>query len=132
MGTINTALNSIVWLIGLGPDETARVNVVSLGGPDTLPWRGRASFFDGAGNPVKQSDLNIGPGRSALSEVGFQEVENVPADSKAPRKTIRLELVGFNPQPDPPGLLANVDVFVTQTAATRFIGDPQVFPASPR
>jgi hypothetical protein len=37
-----------------------------------------------------------------------------------------VELVGFNPQPDPPGLIATLEVFSTKTGDTRFIGDPQV------
>jgi hypothetical protein len=80
--------------------------------------------LDAAGNVVKRTEMEIAPGQSSSMGVGFQEVENKPLPS-VPRKQLRVELVGFNPQPDPPGLLATLEVFSTKTADTRFISDLQ-------
>jgi hypothetical protein len=115
-------------LFGLGEDETARVNVVNLGRPDTLAWQVHSTVFDALGNAVKRSNVEIAPGESSSMDLGFQEVDEMPRDTKVPRKQLRLELVGFNPQPDPPGLFANLEVFSTKTGATRFIGDPLLVP----
>jgi hypothetical protein len=112
-------------LIGFGKDETVRLNVVSLGGPDTRPRRVQSTFFDADGNVVKRAEMEIAPGQSSSMDVGFQEVENTPVPSVA-RKQLRMELVGFNPQPDPPGLIATLEIFSTKTGDTRFISDPQV------
>jgi hypothetical protein len=128
MSIVTTTIAGVVHsgLIGLGEDETVRVNLVNLGGPDTHPRRVQTTFFDALGKMVKRSEVEIAPGQSSSMDVGFQEVEEMPRDVKVPRKQLRVELVGFNPQPDPPGLLATIELFATKSGATRFIGDPQL------
>jgi hypothetical protein len=118
-------------LIGFGEEEAARLNLVSLGGPDMRPWRLKITVFDALGKVVKQSDVEIPPGQSSSMYVGFQEVEEMPREARVPRKQFRLELVGFNPQPDPPGVVVNLEIFSVKTGATRFIGDPQISPNFP-
>jgi hypothetical protein len=46
-------------LIGLGMDETLRLNLFSLGGPDTRSRRVQTTFFDAAGKVVKRSEVDI-------------------------------------------------------------------------
>jgi hypothetical protein len=110
-------------LIGLGEEETARVNVANLGGPDMRPRRVQTTFYDVLGNVVKRAQVEIALGQSFSLDVGYEEVEETSRNSKAPRKPLRVELGGFNPQPDPPGVFASLEVFASNNGATRFISD---------
>lgn len=93
-----------VWFgpVGLARGDAARVNVYVIGNPDIAPWEFRLRVYDSRGVVVQEQLFRVAPGAIRSVDVMVQDEENVLAD-RLGRRTFRAEIVGFNPQPDPPG-----------------------------
>ena len=108
--------------------EVVRVNVTALGGPDTMPTDVTVRFFDARGEVIKEQQLSVGPGTMAFVDFVVSPTSPLAAFAFGRRPT-RAEVVGFNPQPDPPGFMATVEVMSALTRQTHvFIGDPGIAP----
>jgi len=128
-----------VWFgpVGLAPGERALLNVYGIGNPDTIgnpderPWIFVVRVFDRRGTVVQERQLQLAPGAIGSLELAIQDEENVTA-ARLSRRTFRAEIVGFNPQPDPPGkwgvTLEVVDRLTGRTSL--LLGGPDTLPAA--
>lgn len=127
-----------VWFgpVGIAPGERALVNVYAVGNPNEvgnpndLPWTFVVRTFNRRGALVQQQKLEVPPGAIGSAEIAVQDEEYVPG-TRLSRRTFRAEIVGFNPQPDPPGKwAATLEVVDRLTGRTNlFIGNPDELPA---
>ena len=128
-----------VWFgpVGITPGERALVNIYAIGNPDTvgnpdiIPWNFVVRVFDRRGTLVQERRLQLAPGVIGSVELSIQDEENSTA-TRLSRRTFRAEIVGFNPQPDPPGKWAvSLEVIDRLTGRTNlFIGNPDILPAA--
>jgi hypothetical protein len=129
-----------VWFgpIGVGVGQGVRVNVYSVatgtGGIVPLPaapWEFTVRIFNTRGVLVQERTFEAAPGITRSLEVGIHDPEDFPAD-RLGRRTLRAEIVGFNPQPDPPGkYAATLEVYSRLTGHTSiFIANPDILPAA--
>jgi hypothetical protein len=128
-----------VWFgpVGITPGERALVNVYAIGNPDTIgnpdvrPWDFVVRVFDRRGAVIQQQRLQLATGVIGLVEVAIQDQENLIL-SPLSRRTFRAEIVGFNPQPDPPGKwAATLEVVNRLTGRTTLLlGGPDTLPAA--
>ena len=86
--------------------------------------------FDPRGTLVQEQKLQLAAGMIGSVAVAIQDEGSRPRD-RLSRRTFRAEIVGFNPQPDPPGKwAATLEIIDRLTARTRLvIGNPDVLPA---
>ena len=111
-----------------GAGQVVRLALYGLGGPDTAPWEFSIRIFNVRGELVRSMQLEQGPGLTGFAEVAIQDSEDFPADTHG-RRTMRAEIVGFNPQPDPPGVwFATLEAFGRSGRTSAFIGNPDVVP----
>ena len=85
--------------------------------------------FDLRGRVVQEQKLQLAPGMIGSVAVAIQDEEN--RLTPLSRRTFRAEIVGFNPQPDPPGKwAATLEIIDRLTARTSLvIGNPDILPA---
>lgn len=125
--------------IGIGVGQAARINVYGLGDalsppPEPeVPWEFAVRIFNRRGEVVQERRFEVAPGAIASFEISIQDEENFPVD-RLGRRTIRAEIVGFNPQPDPPGkYAATLEVYSRLTGHTSIlVGNPDILPAAHR
>ena len=93
-----------VWFgpVGLARGDAARVNVFVIGNPNDAPWEFRLRVYDPRGVLMQEQPFRVARGAIRSVEVVIQDEEYFPVD-RLGRRTLRAEIVGFNPQPDPPG-----------------------------
>jgi hypothetical protein len=128
-----------VWFgpVWITPGERALVNVYAIGNPDTVgnpndfPWTFVVRVFDSRGKVIQEQKLELATGVIGSVAVAIQDEVNTPGVPRLSRRTFRAEIVGFNPQPDPPGKwAATLEVVDRLTERTSiFIGNPDVLPA---
>jgi hypothetical protein len=128
-----------VWFgpVGITPGERALVNVYAIGNPDRVgnpdiaPWDFTVRVFDRRGRLVQEQKLQLAAGVIGSVEVAVQDQENIIAIPLS-RRTFRAEIVGFNPQPDPPGKwAATLEVVDRLTGRTSLLlGGPDTLPAA--
>jgi hypothetical protein len=124
---------------GITRGERALVNVYAVaspavGNPDTLPpWEFAVRVFDRRGDVVQEERFRLRVGAIGSVEVAVQDEENSLLIPKS-RRTFRAEIVGFNPQPDPPGkYAATLEVIDRVTGRTSLLlGGPDTLPADHR
>ncbi len=126
-----------VWFgpVGLGVGQAARVNVYAvgnpneIGNPDERPWEFTVRIFNRQGKAVQERTFRVATGVIGSFEVAA--TDDLPAD-RLGRRTFRAEIVGFNPQPDPPGKYATtLEIYSLLTGHTSLlIGNPDVLPAA--
>jgi hypothetical protein len=89
-------------------------------------------IFNRDGAVVQSRQFRAAPGVIRSFEISVQDEENIPVD-RLGRRTLRAEIVGFNPQPDPPGkYAATLEVYSLLTGHTSIlIGNPDVVPPTP-
>jgi hypothetical protein len=122
-----------VWFgpVGITPDERALVNIYAIGNPDETPWKFVVRVFDRRGALVQLKRLELPAGVIGTVALVIQD----DADATTPRtsrRTFRAEIVGFNPQPDPPGKWA-VTLEVVDRLSGRtsiLLGGPDTMPAA--
>ncbi len=129
-----------VWFgpVGVGADQGARINVYGLGSRDlggivpapTVPWEFTVRIFNRRGDLVQERRFQAAPGAIASFEVNIGNPNELPVD-RLGRRTLRAEIVGFNPQPDPPGkYAATFEVYSLLTGHTSILlGGPDTLPA---
>jgi hypothetical protein len=127
-----------VWFgpVGIAPGERALVNVYAIGNPDVIgdpdiaPWNFVVRVFDRRGTLVQERKLELARGVIGSVEVAVQDEESIPG-TRLGRRTFRAEIVGFNPQPDPPGKWAvTLEVVDRLTGRTSLLlGGPDTLPA---
>ena len=129
-----------VWFgpVGVGVGQAARINVYGLGSsglggtvpPPTAPWEFTARIFNRRGDMVQERQFRVTPGAIVSFEISIDGPNEFPVD-RLGRRTLRAEIVGFNPQPDPPGrFAATLEIYSRLTGHTSlFIGDPDIRPA---
>ena len=126
-----------VWFgpVGITPGERALVNIYAIGNPDEIgnpnefPWTFVVRVFDPRGTLVQEQKLQLAAGMIGSVAVAVQDEVNTT--SVRSRRTFRAEIVGFNPQPDPPGKwAATLEVVDRLSARTSIvIGNPDTLPA---
>jgi hypothetical protein len=127
-----------VWFgpVGITPGERALVNIYAVGNPNEIgnpnetPWDFVVRIFDRRGRLVQEQKLRLAAGVTGSVAVAIQDEENIPG-TRLSRRTFRAEIVGFNPQPDPPGKwAATLEVVDRLTGRTSLlIGNPDTLPA---
>ncbi len=127
-----------VWFgpVGITPGERALVNIYAIGNPNDVgnpndrPWDFLVRVFDRRGTLIQEQPLQLAPGAIGSIELTVQDERNLILTPLS-RRTFRAEIVGFNPQPDPPGKWAvTLEIIDRLTARTRLvIGNPDVLPA---
>ena len=124
--------------IGVAPSEAVRVNVYAantgrISDPNDAQWDFVLRIFNRRGEIAQEQRLRLAPGVTGSVEVNIGNPDIFPAE-RAGRRTLRAEIVGFNPQPDPPGAsFATLEVYNRQTGGTSvFIGNPDIAPAAPQ
>jgi hypothetical protein len=128
-----------VWFgpVGIAPGERALLNVYAIGNPDTIgnpndaPWAFVVRVFDRRGALVQERKLELARGVIGSLELAVQDEEYLPG-TRLSRRTFRAEIVGFNPQPDPPGHWAvTLEVVDRLTGRTSLLlGGPDTLPAA--
>ena len=121
--------------VGITTGERALVNVYAIGDPDIvgnpneIPWTFVVRVFDARGKVVHEQKLQLAAGVIGSVAVAIQDEENLPG-VRLSRRTFRAEIVGFNPQPDPPGKwAATLEVVDRLSGRTSIvIGNPDVLP----
>jgi hypothetical protein len=115
--------------IGVTRGQMVRLSVYGIGNPDSAPWDFVVRVFNVRGEKVREIRLQRAPGVPGFADVAFQDSEEFPPDIFG-RRTMRAEIVGFNPQPDQPGAwAATLEVFDPRTGRTSvFIGNPDAVP----
>jgi hypothetical protein len=126
-----------VWFgpVGIAPGERALVNVYAVGNPNEIgnpndtPWTFVVRVFDPRGALVQEQKLQLAAGVIGSVAVAVQDEEYTTA-TRLSRRTFRAEIVGFNPQPDPPGKwAATLEVVDRLTGRTSILlGGPDTLP----
>jgi len=122
--------------IGVARQEGVRVNVYAAGNPsgisdpNDVPWDFVLRIFNHRGELAREHRLQLAPGVTGSVDVNIGNPDIFPAD-RLGRRTLRAEIVGFNPQPDPPGVyFATLEVYNPQTGQTNvLLGGPDTLPA---
>jgi hypothetical protein len=111
--------------------EAVRVNVSAVGNPDEAPWTFVVRIFNRRGELVGEQRLELAPGVAGSVDVNVGNPNDFPAETLG-RRTLRAEIVGFNPQPDPPGAYtATLEVYSLRTGRTSILlGGPDTLPAA--
>ena len=127
-----------VWFgpVGITPGERALVNIYAVGNPNEIgnpnekPWDFVVRVFDRRGMLIQEQPLQLVPGAIGSVELIVQDERNLILTPLS-RRTFRAEIVGFNPQPDPPGKwAATLEIIDRLTARTRLVvGNPDILPA---
>ena len=83
------------------------------------------------GASVQERSFWVDPGAIGSFDVAIQDEEYFPPD-RLGRRTLRAEIVGFNPQPDSPGKYAvTFEVYSRITGHTSLLlGGPDTLPAA--
>jgi hypothetical protein len=117
---------------GLGTGEGARISVYAIGNPNDAPWAFVARVFNRQGAVVQEAKFQVAPGAIGSFEIIGNPNERTSISAVAVRQTLRAEIVGFNPQPDPPGkYAATLEVYSLLSGRTSlFIGNPDILPAA--
>jgi hypothetical protein len=121
-----------VWFgpVGLGVGQGARVNVYGVGNPNESPWEFAVRIFNTRGEVVQERQFRVAPNAIGSFEINIGNPNDFPTD-RLGRRTLRAEIVGFNPQPDPPGkYAATFEVYSLVTGHTSLLlGTPDTLPA---
>jgi len=117
--------------IGIGVGQAARINVYGIGNPNETPWDFAVRIFNRQGDVVQERRFQVAAGVIASFEVSIGNPDIFPVD-RLGRRTMRAEIVGFNPQPDPPGrYAATIEVYSQITGHTSLLlGGPDTLPAA--
>ena len=83
------------------------------------------------GKSVQERSFRVDPGAIGSFEIAIQDEEYFPPD-RLGRRTLRAEIVGFNPQPDAPGKYAvTFEVYSRITGHTSLLlGGQDTLPAA--
>jgi len=109
--------------VGITRGQLLRLNVSGIGNPNDMPWTFHARVLDERGALVTERRLELRAGVTGFVDVRFGDGQGV---AQTARRVLRAEIVGFNPQPDPPGAwvttLEVIDLLTGRT--TVLLGGP--------
>ena len=115
--------------IGVAKTEAVRVNIYAIGDEENLPWEFVVRIFNTRGEVGVERRFTVAPGVTRSVDVNIGNPDIFPVETLG-RRTLRAEIKGFNPQPDPPGKFAvTLETYSVRTGATgillgeTFIGD---------
>lgn len=125
--------------LGVGAGQGARINVYGVGNPNDAPWQFAVRIFNRRGEVVQSREFQLAPGVVGSFEVSIGNPDTLPVD-RLGRRTLRAEIVGFQPPPDPgspppdPDSLgryaATLEVYSQLTGHTSILlGGPDTLPA---
>jgi hypothetical protein len=88
--------------------------------------------FNRRGDLAQELKAQAAPGATASFEINVGNPDIFPTD-RLVRRTLRAEIVSFNPKPDPPGrYAATVEVYSVITSHTSLLlGGPDTLPPVP-
>lgn len=105
--------------VGITRGQVLRLNVTGIGNPNDMPWAFHVRVLDTAGAVVVERRLELRPGATGFVDVHFGEGQGAP---QTVRRVLRAEIVGFNPQPDPPATwVTTLEVVDLQTGRTTIL-----------
>jgi hypothetical protein len=123
--------------LSVGVGQGARISVYGLGSSGiggtvplpTAPWEFTVRIFNRRGEAVEERAFQVAPGAIGALDVNIGNPNEFPVD-RLGRRTLRAEIVGFNPQPDPPGkFTATLEVYSQLTGHTSILlGGPDTLP----
>ena len=131
--------------IGVGVGQGVRINVYTTGTTRTagiaVPdprWEFTVKIFNTRGVVVQERRFRAATGAIASSEVNIGDPDIFPAD-RLGRRTLRAEIVGISPPPDPDQpppepdkYAATLEVYSLVTGHTSILlGGPDTLPAVP-
>lgn len=122
--------------VGITPGERVMVNIYAIGTVDEsgdtneTPLRFQVRVFDSRGRLVQQRGLQLARGMIGSVPLAIPNEGDATA-TPLRRRTFRAEIVGFNPQPDPPAQwAATLEVIDRLTERTSLLlGGPDTLPA---
>jgi hypothetical protein len=117
--------------LSVGRSEAVRVNVSAVGNPNEAPWTFVVRIFNRSGVTVGEHRLELAPGVTGSIDVNVGNPDIFPVE-RLGRRTLRAEIVGFNPQPDPPGAYAaTLEIYSLRTGRTSILlGGPDTIPSA--
>jgi hypothetical protein len=108
--------------------QAVRISAYAIGNPDTAPWEFTIRVFDPQGELVKETLVQAAPGTIGSAVFMPRDLARIPPDSHG-RRTLRSEIVGFNPQPDPPGIwFTTLEVYGSSGVTTVYGPSPHILP----
>ena len=95
-----------------------------------VPWDFVVRIFNTRGEVGVERRFTLAPGVTRSVDVNIGNPDIFPVETLG-RRTLRAEIVGFNPQPDPPGkFVATLETYNLRTGATSILlGGPDTLPA---
>ena len=115
--------------IGVAKNEAVRLNIYAVGDEENAPSDFVVRIFNTRGEVGAERRLTLAPGVTRSLEINIGNPDIFPVETLG-RRTLRAEIVGFNPQPDPPGMyVATLEIYSLRTGATSivlsetFVGD---------
>ena len=104
-------------MVGLAKGQTARLNVVNIGDPNSSPCEVEMVFYDSQGKVLESDVQKLDPGMAAFLDLSYAAIGN-------PNLRVQfrawVKVIG-----DPTLCLASLEVFDEETGRTMvFIGDP--------
>ncbi len=115
-------------IFGVVRGQTARLNVVALGGPDTSPVQVQLQFLDSQGRTLARSTETLMPNHAAFLDLNADFVERVGNRLQVRGVVSRLG-DGSNSPPDPDRrrVIVTAEVFDNDTGRTTvFIDNPDL------
>jgi hypothetical protein len=119
--------------ISVAKSEAVRLNIYAVGDAENTPADFVLRIFNTRGEVGGERRLSVAPGVTSSVEVNIGNPDLFPVD-RLGRRTLRAEIVGFNPQPDPPGFTATLEIYNHRTGASNivlsetFVGDVEHVP----
>ena len=116
--------------IGVATNEALRLNISAIGDEEHAPWDFVVRVVNTRGEVGVERRFTVAPGVTRSLEVDIGNPDIFPGETLGLR-TLRAEIVGFNPQPDPPGFAATLETFNIRTGnagivlAETFVGDEE-------
>ena len=114
--------------VGVATNEALRLNISAIGDQEHVPWDFVVRIFNTRGQVGVERRFTLAPGVTRSVEVNIGNPDIFPVETLG-RRTLRAEIVGFNPQPDPPGFAATLETYNVRTGVTgivlgeAFVGD---------
>ncbi len=115
--------------IGVAKNEALRLNIYAIGDQEHVPWEFVVRIFNTRGEVGVERRFTLAPGVTRSVEVNIGNPDIFPVETLG-RRTLRAEIKGFNPQPDPPGkFVATIETYNVRTGVTgillgeTFVGD---------
>ena len=113
--------------IGVATNEAVRLNIYAVGDQEHVPWDFVVRIFNTRGDVAAERRFTVAPGVTRSVDVNIGNPDIFPVETLG-RRTLRAEIKGFNPQPDPPGkFAATLETYNVRTGVTGILlGDTWV------